>query len=116
VLKQREPINGKSVIPIYKNSKYGSSAALTTPIRITQKYDMYTSDVILTPKKGGEGGLFIKKGHSPTYAKTHTFKSGNKSSCGLCIPSYLARKYDHGISQPLPGANRRIKKTSLSKN
>jgi hypothetical protein len=51
VLKQREPINGKSVIPIYRNSKYGSSAALTTPIRITQKYDMYNSDVILEERR-----------------------------------------------------------------
>ena len=95
MLKQREPINGKSVIPIYKNSKFGSSASLTIPIRIAQKYDLYNSDVIFEEM---DGGLFIKKGYSP--AKTRTFMSGKKSSCGLIIPSYLARKYDYGISEP----------------
>jgi hypothetical protein len=67
VLKQREPINGKSVVPVYKNSKSGLSAALTIPIRIAQKYDLYNSDVIFEEMNGG---LFIKKGYSP--AKTHT--------------------------------------------
>jgi hypothetical protein len=96
LLKQREPINGKSVIPIYRNTKFGSSATLTIPIRIAQKYGLYDSDVIFEER--GDGGLFIKKGSSP--AKTHTFMSGKRSSCGLLIPSYLARKYDYGTSQP----------------
>ncbi|MGA8843938.1 MAG: hypothetical protein WB511_10165 [Nitrososphaeraceae archaeon] len=98
MLKQREPINGKSVIPIYRNSTYSSSATMTIPIRIAQKYELYNSDVIFEER--GVGGLFIKKGHSP--AKTHTFMSGKKSSCGLLIPSYLARKYDYGYSTSQP--------------
>jgi hypothetical protein len=89
------------VIPIYRNTKLGSSASLTIPIRIAQKYDFYNSDVIFEERGDlKNGGLFIKKGHSP--AKTRTFMSGKKSSCGLLIPSYLARKYDYGVSTAQP--------------
>lgn len=96
MLKQREPIGGKSVVPAYKNSKSGFSAALTIPIRIAQKYNLYNCDIIFEERR--DGGLFIKKRKSPD--KTRTFMSGKKSSCGLRIPSHLARKYDYGVSQP----------------
>ncbi|MFI5407108.1 MAG: hypothetical protein ACHQ1D_11440, partial [Nitrososphaerales archaeon] len=35
---------------------------------------------------------FIKKGRSP--ARTRTFMTGKRASCGLIIPAYLAKKYD----------------------
>ena len=95
LLKQREPINGKSVIPIYRTNKFGSSAQMTVPQRIAKKYDLYNSDIIFEERNGG---LFIKKGYSP--AKNRTFMSGRGSSCGMNIPAYLAKKYDLGISQP----------------
>ena len=100
------------MIPIYRNNKLGSSATLTIPIRIAQKYDLYNSDVIFEER--GDGGLFIKKVNRP--AKTRTFMSGKKSSCGLIIPSYLARKYDYGISQPCYLVLTEEKDGSLSKN
>ena len=40
----------------------------------------------------GDGGLFIKKGSSPTM--TSTFMTGKRRSCGLIIPAYLAKKYE----------------------
>ena len=95
MLKQREPINGKSVIPIYKNNKFGSSASMTVPIRIAQKYDLYNSDVIFEER---DGGLFIKKGRSP--AKASHLYDGQKKKLWSYYPHYLARKYDYGISQP----------------
>ena len=68
---------------------------MTVPIRIAQKYDLYNSDVMFEER---DGGLFIKKGRSP--AANRTFMTGKRRSCGLIIPSILARKYDYGISQP----------------
>ena len=86
MLKYRESHNGKSVIPVCGNR---SSSLMTIPIRIAKKYKLYHSDIIYEER--GDGGLFIKKGKSP--AKTHTFMTGKRRSCGLIIPAYLAKKY-----------------------
>ena len=62
MLKYREPGgNGKYVIPIHGNK---SSTINTIPIRISKKYKLYRSDIIYEER--GDGGLFIKKGKSPS--------------------------------------------------
>ena len=88
MLKYRESHNGKSVIPVCGNR---SSSLMTIPIRIAKKYKLCHSEI--TFEERGDGGLFIKekKGKSP--AKTYTFMTGKRRSCGLIIPAYLARKY-----------------------
>ena len=87
MLKYRESHNGKSVIPVCGN---GSSSLMVIPIRIAKKYKLYHSDIIYEER--GDGGLFIKKGRSP--ARTRTFMTGKRASCGLIIPAYLAKKYE----------------------
>jgi hypothetical protein len=84
MLKTRQVVNGKSIIPIYPN--YKSSSMLTIPSRLAQKYNLRQSHIEIEER--GDGGLFIKK------ARTKTFLTG-KSSCGLTIPSYLAHKYGY---------------------
>ena len=87
MLRYRESHNGKSVIPVHGNR---SSSMMTIPIRIAKKYKLYHSDIIYEER--GDGGMFIKKGRSP--ARTRTFMTGKRRSCGLIIPSYLAKKYE----------------------
>ena len=90
MLKERESLNGKSVIPIYGNL---SSTTMTIPIRIAKKYKLYHNHSDITfEERRGDGGLFIKKGKSP--AATRTFMTGKRRSCGLIIPAYLAKKYE----------------------
>ena len=88
MLKNREVLNGKSVIPIYPSFKF--SSMLTIPTRLAQKYDLKQSHI--TIEERGDGGLFIKKAETET--RTKTFLTG-KTSCGLTSPSYLAHKYGY---------------------
>jgi hypothetical protein len=88
MLKTRQVVNGKSIIPIYPN--YKSSSMLTIPSRLAQKYNLRQSHIEIEER--GDGGLFIKKAYDKT--RTKTFLTG-KSSCGLTIPSYLAHKYGY---------------------
>ena len=88
MLKNRQVVKGKSVIPIYPN--YRSSSMLTIPGRLAHKYKLHQSHLDIEER--GDGGLFIKKANDKTRVKT--FLTG-KTSCGLTIPIYLAHKYGY---------------------
>jgi bifunctional DNA-binding transcriptional regulator/antitoxin component of YhaV-PrlF toxin-antitoxin module len=92
MFKKRQVCNGKSVVPIYPSFKF--SSMLTIPTRIAHKYNLKQSHVIIEER--GDGGFFIKKADTETRTKTFlTGTTGKHSSCGLTIPSYLARKYGY---------------------